>query len=288
MSNSQIVYNLLKPIVTMSNSETHPSIYYESQSSIFDLLISELPNLCIYSDPKHLHTVSFDAYWTNNPTQHTSNIDSIKTLHIPDIIYFREMPANSIKKEDKFLIQNKFANSNQIYRNDFIKQHWSMNSDMILEYGVPAISLSESKPTKTMVLINTKKQKSLYILYKQIQQYWPSIEILDNIDSYSIDQLANKLQEYQLCIAAEDDYNIVFSVASGCRVLSNKNIDSCDYILFDNLENMLDSIAKALDNYQHYNRIEAAKQVTKYYNIDIFSTHIYNYVMQTIRKPVLI
>jgi hypothetical protein len=272
----------------MSNSETRPSIYYESQSSVFDLLIGELPNLCVYSNPKHLHTVSFDAYWTNNPTQHTSHIDSVKQLHIPDMIYFREMPANSIKKEDKFLIQNKFANSNQIYRNDLIKQHWSMDSDMALEYGVPAIPLSESKPTKSMVFINTRKQKSLYILYKQIQQYWPSIEILDDIDGYSIGELGSKLQEYQLCIAAEDDYNIAFSVASGCRVLSNRNMDSCDYIMFDNLENMLDSIAKELDNYQHYNRIEAAKQVVKHYDIDIFSTRIHRYIMQTIRKPVLI
>lgn len=286
MSNSQIVYNILKPIMSIKNN-SYPSIFYESQDSIFDSVVRSLCDIITYTHHHHLHTVSLDAYWTNNPTQHTTQIDHIRQLHISDIVYFREPPPSNIKKEDKFLIQNKFAESSQICRNSSIKQHWGSNSSMMLEYGVPSISI-DKEPSKSIVLVNTRKQKNLYLLYKQIQQYWPDVGVIDDISSYSIKQISDVLQEYRLCVSAEDDYNILFGVASGCRVLSNKVIDNCDYLLFDNMEQLLDGVAASIREYPHYDRILHSQNVIKHYNMDIFKTYISHYIKQIIRKPVLL
>lgn len=287
MSNSQIVYNILKPIMSIYNGNSIPSIFYDSQDSILDIVIKQMCDVVVYSSPEYLHQIALDAYWTNNPTQYTTQIDHIRRLHIPDIIYFREHPPTNIKKEDRFLIQNKFAESSQIYRNHAIRQQWGGNSDMMLEYGVPNTILDKT-PSKPIVLINTKKQRNLYLLHKQIQQYWQDIDIIDNIQYNSVEDISSKLQEYKLCIAAEDDYNILFGVASGCRVLSNKIIEDCEYLLFNDMEQLLDSISLSIREYQNYDRIKYSQSVIKQYNFDIFSTRIHHYIKQIIRKPVLL
>lgn len=286
MSNSQIVYNILKPIMSIKNN-SHPYIFYESQDSIFDSVFRSLCDVVTYTHQHYLHTMTLDAYWTNNPTQHTTQIDQIKQLHIPDIIYFRESPPSNIKKEDKFLIQNKFAESSQICRNSSIKQHWGSNSTMMLEYGVPNLSIVK-EPSKSIALINTRKQKNLYLLHKQIQQYWPDVGMIDDVSNQNIEQISGNLQEYKLCISAEDDYNILFGVANGCRVLSNKIIDHCDYLLFDNMEQLLDGVSASIREYPNYNRTLHSQNVIKHYNMDIFKTYMSHYIKQIIRKPVLL
>lgn len=285
MSNSYIVSNILEPIFSHINN-TPPSVLYDFNNSLFDAVFCANPNLHVYTQLSQVN--SYCAYWTNNPVSYTSDIDLIRKLHIQDMIYFRDLPSANIKKEDKFLIQNRIESSCKLYQNTSVKNGWTINSGYELRYGVPIFLTNHSPDSRdsSVVVINTQNLKSINLLYQHIKQYWPDAQIINNLPSSNIYDVANILQKYKVCIAPEDNYNILMGLSSGCITLSNKHIDHCEYVLFIDLPSLLENINTSINNYAKYDPLNNIDIISRFYSIDIFYDSILTYIKTHILNPI--
>lgn len=285
MSNSHIVSNILEPIFSYINN-TPPNVLYDFDNSLFDTVFCANPHLHVYTQLSLVN--SYCTYWTNNPVSYTSNIDMIRKLHIQDMIYFRDLPSANIKKEDKFLIQNRIENSCKLYQNTSVKHSWTINGGCELGYGVP-VFLTDNSPDyrdSSVVIINTQNLKSINLLHQHIKQYWPDTHIINDLPSSNIYDIASILQKYKVCIAPEDNYNILIGLSSGCITLSNKHIDHCEYVPFIDLPSLLENINASISNYRKYNPLNNIDIISRLYNIDKFYDSILAYIKTHILNPI--
>lgn len=289
MQNSCITHNILESVYHKIDPNRISNILYDWNNTLFDLIFCGNPDLHI--NDQQNPNIGYVAYWTNNPISYTSIADNIKSLHVHDIIYYRDSPSANIKKEDKFLLQNKFVRSTQVCRNSDIGSLWTINNVLPLEYGVPDMSdridYTQNRDG-SVVIINTQKLKSINILYKYIQQYWPNATMIENIPDTGLDGIIDIIKNYKICIAAEDSYNIVFGAAAGCVVLSNKHIDGVPYHEFIDVPSLLDGINSNIKTYDNDIRQNIATNLIKHYDIAIFYDHVKQYILSCISNPVIL
>lgn len=292
MSNSSIVNNIIYPIKSLLTDNPTFYIIIDEISSIFDKVIALCDHIAIIPQKGASEYISYNIYWSSNPTNHVSNLGVAQHKHIQDIIYFRDAANQHVKKEDKFLIQNKLSRSNKIVRNPTIQSSWHMKGHVnILEYGVPNITINDNQSRKSLLFINLSQNKTIDLIYQDIKRFIPDTDILNNIKDMSYIDIARQLQEYKVCVEMEDSYNILAAVASGCRVLSNKKIDHCESVLLDsisNIEALLHLIKAELSNYGQYDYKQAAEKVISSYNFEIFENQLYQYLLDFLRKPFLL
>lgn len=292
MSNSQITQNIIHPVLSLLDKNSLLYIITDSSSSIFDKALETCQKLVILPQQNASPYVSYDALFSTDPTTHTTNISAYKDEHIRDIVYFRDIANNQIKKEDKFLIQNKLSKTNKILRNSAIQSSWHIKDNQeYIEYGIPRIEIKNISVKKSILFINTSNSKTIDVIYQDIKRHIPDADILGDITRMKYQDIADKLQQYKLCFDIEDSYNILAAVSNGCRVLSTKKIEHCDSFLLDsifNIENLLDLIKDELSSYSQYDWQNASKEVTSYYDFEIFEAKLYDCFIETLRKPFLL
>lgn len=289
MQNSCITHNILESVYHKLDDDRIINLLYDWNNTIFDLVF--LGNPYVHIDHKPNPNIGYVAYWTSNPIAYTSIADNIKSLHIHDIIYYRDNPGANIKKEDKFLLQNKFVRSTQICRNSNIGSLWTINNIIPLEYGVPDLTnqIDYSKPRGgSVVVMNTQKLKSINILYKYIQQYWPNAVMIEDIPNTGLQGIVDTIKNYKVCIAAEDSYNILFGVAAGCAVLSNKSIGNVPCYEFIDMPSLLEGINSSIKTYDSDHIQQLIPELLQQYNLNVFYTHIKQYVLSCISNPVIL
>lgn len=290
MSRSHIIQNIIQSLFTISSDEPIINVLYEDTDSIFDIAIKQSKNLSIFFRSNNMPYLSYDLYWSNEPTHYISSVGDIQSQHIHDIIYFRNMSESNVKKEDKFLIQNRFGSSFQIARNQHIQADWHMNKhSTTLEYGIPNTNLDKNANRDgSIIVLNTHGNKSLEQLYYTIKQNWPDTYMLTDIKNHNYSQICDIVQKYRICIETQDTYNVLFGMANGCRVVSTINHDNEDICTVSSFDNIIQTIKLELDNYNNYPSFENSQHILNKYSFDKFEQSLFHIIRNILSTSVVI
>jgi len=288
MANSSVIQNMIQSINTLSLSSPVYNVLYENTNTIFDICINQVDTFNQIKQIDDNSNFAYDIYWSNDPANHINVVENIEKLHIHNIIYFRNLSNKNVKKEDKFLIQNRFRSSIQIAQNKNTQADWHMNKNsFILEYGIPKLIINENLRNSSILVINTINSKNLTQMFNAIKEYWPDSYMLTNVKKFSYNELCNIMQKYKICIETYDAYNILLAMANGCRVVSTINPDNEDILMIPNYNSIIDHLTKQLIQYDK-NLFNHSDYITTKYCFNKFSTSINNIIQSILPTPVII
>lgn len=291
MSYSTITNNILKPFVSLSSDNPVVHVLYEKSGSILDQAISYCDNISTIFNQQNIDFLSNDIYFTTNPIAYSSYVGHIKQKHMHDLVYFLHKSPNDIKKEDKFLVQDKLSKSKKIVKDNAIKNDWHIKDNAsVLDIGIPIVN-SNNVRNKSLMVLNTHNNRTIDAIYKDLKQYLPDAGILSNITNLSYPEISSILQEYCICLELQDNYNIGVAVANGCRVITNRNSEFNDYVFiseFNDINLLKEDIKNQLKNFENYDNKNAIKDIDIKYNFDTFNKKIYAMILDIMREPVLL
>lgn len=292
MSYSPIMQNIIHSLFSLCSEDTkNISILYDYRNSIFDKFVEKYIDMSLtYKNAYNVtrEIFSYDIYWDNNPVEYINNYNTYKDQHISDIVFFHELPDQALKKEDKFLLQNRIQNSLQIYTNTFLKNEWGINNGKYIPYGITDTNICLKQSRKSVVLINIDNGRSGDILYSHIKHYFPDAEILQNISEMSYDNITDILRQFSVCITFKKSFDSLVALSCGCEVLSSSLLSEngiTDILDFNQIHFMIESAIKNRN-------IEIVEQRTrdliKKYDLNTFQNEIYNTIRNRIRKPFIL
>jgi hypothetical protein len=284
--------NIIHQLFSLASSNTKDiSILYDYSDNIFDKFVTQYLDMAFVYNDNHKNTrelFSYDIYWNNNPVEYIGNLDKYKNDHIQDIVLFHEFPDNALKKEDKFLLQNRLRDSLKIYTNPSFKNVWSINNGHYIPYGLPYIKTDLSLTRKSLVVLNADNSKAGEFLYSHIKQDFPDASILQNISTMSYDGITDVLQEHNVCISFKKSFDSLVALSCGCDVLSSSLIEEEGVVHiedFNKINLMIGSVLKARNVEIIKKRIE---DLIKKYDLEVFQNEIYNTIRNRIRKPFIL
>jgi hypothetical protein len=292
MSYSPIIQNIVHPLFSLSSQDTRDiSVLYDHRNSMFDKFIEKYIDISLTHKNSYeiiQKILSYDVYWDNNPVEYISNYHTYKDQHILDIVFFHDWPENVLKKEDKFILQNRLQNSLQIYTNESFKNEWTINNGKYIPYGIPDTRISLEQPRKSVVLINTDNGRSGEILYSHIKQYFPDAGMMHDISVMSYDNIIDSLREFSICITLKKSFDSLIALSCGCDVLSSSFLSENGVTHIEDFNQIHIMIESALNS----RNLEIIKQRTrdliKKYDLEIFQSEIYNTIRNRIRKPFIL
>jgi hypothetical protein len=232
--------------------------------------------------------LSYDIYWNNNPVEYISDIDKYKNDHLSDIVFFHEFPENNLKKEDKFLLQNRLRGSFKIYTNMSFKNSWSINDGRYIKYCIPDMKTNIESERKSVVILNMNNDKSGEFLYSHIKQQFSDTTILQDISKMSYNDITNVLQQHNICISFKKSFDSLVALSCGCEVLSSSMIEEegITHIEdFNNINSMIGSVLKTRNAEIIKKRIDS---LIKKYDLEIFQNELYDTIKKRIRKPFIL
>jgi hypothetical protein len=233
--------------------------------------------------------VDYSLYFSDKPEDLVRFIDDIISYHINTIAYIRNPPANQLKKEDKFLILEKIANRNIVFRNVDIQKLWIDDNQQkysYLEYGIPDIGKAQSGDRQSVIVINYDKSHNLKLLFLQIQQTFSDAVMLDSIDNLSYKQICDILQKFKVCITTGDSYNTLCAAANNCLVYTTDHIPNIDSTHIDSFDAICRSLPVSVKNYDN-TKIDNS-QILSNYNFDNFEKYFNLTIDNILRKPLVL
>jgi hypothetical protein len=284
--------NIIRPLVSLSNRDIRDiNVLYDYTNSIFDKFVSQYLDISfvhkeVYSSTREI--LSYDIYWDNNPVEYISNLHEYKSQHISDIVFFHEYPEAVLKKEDKFLLQNRLQGSLQIYTNESFKGSWSIQNGRHIPYGIPNAKIDLAQPRKSIVLMSIGGGKSGELLYSHIKSHFPDATIIQNISNMSYDDIANILQQHYVCVTFRKSFDCLVALSCGCDVLSSSSLSENGIVHiedFNKIHLMIESCLRDRNNEIVKQRIS---DLIKKYDLEIFQNEIYNTIRDRIRKPFIL
>ena len=292
MSYSPIMQNIIHPLIPLSSKDTRDiNVLYDYKNSIFDKFIKQYLNVSFthketYSSTREI--LSYDIYWDNNPVEYIGNLHEYKSQHISDMVFFHEYPEAVLKKEDKFLLQNRLQESLQIYTNESFKGSWSIQNGRYIPYGIPNTKTDLSEPRKSIVLIGIDSGKSGELLYSHIKNQFPDAGIINDISNMSYDNITDILKEHHVCITFRKSFDSLVALSCGCDVLSSSYLSENGIVQiedFNKINLMIESSLRGRDNKIVKQRVS---DLIKKYDLEIFQNEIYNTIRKRIRKPFIL
>ncbi len=245
-------------------------------------------NIVKYQDTNNV--IDYDIYLTTNPEEYMSSLDTIKINHLHDFIYITNPPAKNIKKEDRFLIQQKLSWSNIIFRNKHIKALWfpdDTNTEF-LEYGIPDLERTQYIDKHSVIVINYNQSHNINLLYYNIRQQFPDAVMLTSIDKLSYSQICTILQEYKICITSGDSYNVLCAAYNNCIVFSTEQCEGVNSVNISSFDEIFDLIPPTLHKYNQAYQEKISNNLLKQYSFDTFSHNFSHISNNILRKPVII
>lgn len=292
MSYSPIMQNIIHQVFSLSsNNSKDINILYNYSHSIFDKFVTEYLDMSFLHKDTHRKAreiFSYDIYWDNSPVDYISNLETYKNDHILDIILFHEFPENALKKEDKFLLQNRLRDSLKIYTNSSFKNAWSINNGQYIQYGLPDVAVNMELPRKSIILLNTDNGRSGEFLYSHIKQYFPDAMILQDISNISYGDITSLLQQYNVCVSFKKSFDSLVALSCGCDVLSSSMVEEDGVVNiedFNKINLMIEASIKTRDIRIIKERIA---NLIKKYDLEVFQKEIYNTIRSRIRKPFIL
>jgi hypothetical protein len=284
--------NIIHPLVSLSSKDTKDiNILYDYRNSIFDKFIAKYLDVSLIYKETYLSTreiVSCDIYWDNNPVEYMSNLHEYKGQHISDIVFFHEYPEAVLKKEDRFLLQNRLQGSLQIYTNELFKNMWAIQNGRYIQYGIPDTKIDLSFPRKSVVLISIDGGRSVELLYSHIKQQFPDATIIQNISDMSYDDITNILKQHSVCVTLRKSFDSLVALSCGCDVLSSSSLSENGIVYIEDFNKIHLMIESSLRDRNNEMIKKRTSDLIKKYDLETFQNEIYNTIRNRIRKPFIL
>jgi hypothetical protein len=284
--------NIIHPLVPLSSRETKDiNVLYDYRNSMFDKFVLEYLDVSLihkeaYSSTREI--LSYDIYWDNSPVEYISSLDEYKSQHISDIVFFHEYPEVVLKKEDKFLLQNRLKGSLQIYTNESFKSGWSIHNGRYIPYGIPDTKIDLTQTRKSIVLIGMDSGKSGELLYSHIKNHFPDASIIQNISSMSYEDIVNILKQHSVCVTFRKSFDSLVALSCGCDVLSSSLLSENGIVHIEDFNKIHLMIESSLRDRNNEIVKQRVSDLIKKYDLGIFQNEIYNTIRNRIRKPFIL
>jgi len=285
--------NILSPILYLSGDPKRKDIkiLYDYSNSIFDKFLIKHLDMSFMYESEYIRTrgmFCYDIYWNNDPVQYTSNASFYKSEHILDMIFFHESPDPALKKEDKFLLQNRLGDSFKIYTNESLKSEWSIDNGKYIPYGIPKVKIDFDQPRKSVVLLNPNNAKSVDILYSYVKKYFPDAGIINIDQNISYEKIISTLKEYNICISIKKTFDSLIALSCGCDVLSSSVPEEEGIINIDDF-NKIHLIIESTLKIRNVDKIkDRISFLAKKYDLVKFQDEIYDTIINRIKEPLLL
>lgn len=290
MQTSSIVHNIIHSGFSNTVFKNQPiNILSDKCLSIFDFYISNINNLLMLpiSANNHDYSISYDVVLSNNPILFSSSMDVLIGLHLNSIIYFHNICPNNFKKEDKFLLKNAVNTSYKLFASEKIMDSWGYGKTdtncMHLPYGLEQPDTNINK-IRSVAVLNTNNNPSVEILYNHISSVFKDailVKQTENLEDYK-----KAIRESVVCIEAESYYNIIYSIANGCQVLSTIDyIKENGLINLQSYNNILQDIHLVLESYDTNAAINNQNNILKKYSDITFKQSFINIITKTKTRP---
>jgi hypothetical protein len=278
-------YNVLQKIVGDSIN-----IIYDSNNTIFDKLLA-YTDLGIYSKKSiSSYDIPADCYVSNDILDHSNTKNSLcNPLHLSDLVIFHELPSNRFKKEDYIILKGLLKNTHKVFMHDSLVTGWGMVDHLSykIDYGLPILDHTTQHKRSSVIILNSKQTNNVKSLYEYIKNVFPDAEMLTNMSDMSMQQIANKISSYKVCIELDYMINMLFASACGCYTITNMTdtfnqnlIGSFGITDFTNISNMISTI---LNSYQLENFANNFEYIKRNHSFETFKSNI-ELLMSTIKK----
>jgi len=290
MSYSTIMQNILSPVLSLSGKSPKKDlkILYDHSDTLFDKFLKEYLDISLMYESEYVRTRGmffYDIYWNNNPVQYISNAELYKNEHILDMVFFHELPEASLKKEDKFLLQNRLRDSLIIYMNKSLKNEWSIGNGKHIAYGIPEQEIDLGHPRKSVVVLNPNGAKSIEFLYSHIKQYFSDTTILSIDKHTSYNDITNILKQHDVCVSIKKSFDSMVALSCGCDVLSSSVLEEDGIKNIDDFNKIHLEIELVLKSRNKDKIKERTNNLIKKYDLVKFQNEIYNTIIDRIRRP---
>jgi len=280
-----IINNIIRPLKSIQ-SNMCKYIGYDKESIFTKFLEYSLSNIYLIKYDAKQKIINYDLYFHDKPEEFTFIADQINQEYLHSLVYVRNPPPHGIKKEDRFLIQQKLSKSHVVFQNENLRDSWFGNSNRfsILEYGIPLLDIGTHN-RNSIIVLNYNQSHNLKLLYHNVKQNFPDAAMLESIDSMSYLDICYILQQYKVCITAGDNYNTLCAVANGCKVFSNDLVPNIEYTYFNDLNDIIKLIHKAVQDHHTIGKLD---NIAKYYSIDNFNNTFTSILNNILRKPIIL
>lgn len=258
-------YNVLQKFIGESIN-----IIYDSNNTIFDKLLQHT-DLGIYAkDAISSYDIPADCFVSNDILDHNATKSSLcYPLHLSDMVIFHELPSNNFKKEDKIILKGLLKNTHKLFMHDAFVAGWSLadNVSYKIDYGLPTMNHNIHTDRSSVIVLNSKNNNNIKVLYEHIKNIFPDAEMLTDVSSMSIEDIANKISSYKVCIELDYIINILFASSCGCYTITNipdlfnnNLVGSFGITDFSTISHMISTLVNSyhLENFVH--NLEYIKQ----------------------------
>lgn len=228
-----------------------PKILYVGNSSLLDLVLKEFLPLVIQcqSIRSDLLDMSYDCYMSTDPIMHSQTKYLTDRYSMPNMVLIQNFPHKNVKKEDKYLISKNLEGTIKIFFDINVAKAWDIGYDHIIEYSVPYVLSTNSIRSKSIVILKTKNNKNMDILYQILKNKYPNTELLAIDSNTNLKKAIESLSEYKVAITIDNPYDSMVCGLSGCYTITNipnNLIETHTINDFSNIESIID---QALNQY---------------------------------------
>lgn len=280
-----VTYNLLSKIL-----DSNLKILYSTSGSIFDSIINRIDAYVIYRDSFFADRISYDLLFGNDVMTHCDDKNKLIKYHqINDVLFIHDKFSAAMKKEDKVIIKNNLRSTVKLFASNDVQCSWDSNeSSHIIPYGIPASQFNSTKKRKSIVVINTKNNPQIDMLYNQIKNIYSDAEILRLQPTF--EDYTNKLNEFKIAIEINSVINLLVAQCCGnftITSISNSNMGLGIYDIQD-WSTIKQPIDEVLNDYDNYNLSKQKELIEKQYLFEIFESNMLQVLSSIKEKPYLI
>lgn len=287
MNNSTAAQNILHKLLDNSIK-----IIYDFSDSLFDKLLLDL-NIELYSENNiNLLDINYDCYMSNNFLRYSTQNNYIKNFHIPSIVFIHEFLNAKFKKEDKILLNNNLHSCFKLIMHDSLSQNWDFLSNKVttINYGFKALDIDRSKNRNDILIINTKNNHNINLIYQHIKNKYPKSMMLTDLKNKQWSEIYDIISSYKIFIDEGFIINQLIAAYCGCFIVT-PTISYDRYINgsfgindFSQLFNIIDPIIKSYNINDYNTQIDYIKSK---YTFETFEKNIQN-ILQTIKQETFV
>lgn len=282
--------NIFDQILFLSNENSNFYIIDHTTTKYNTLNAKILP-------PSFVDFYSYNLYISNNPLSSINNNLS-HVFHTNSLLIFHYDKPNTLKKEDRAIINSKIKNNTKIFFDKQYMENWQINNKTnVFSYGVPLEHIPYStnciNREKDVMIIGDNQS----VINRSLQQAFQTNNISCDILSLhqpNIDVVNSILNTYKICIDLNSSccINCLCACAAGCYAVHNGSFtsDLPSVIQAKSAESIVSLTQNILQNYKatdHLKRVADDRSVlARDYNFDIFKGHIQRLIQNLSKNEV--
>lgn len=273
MYSSLITSSVISRVCGVINNQP-PKILYIGGNSFLDLTLKQFLPIVIQYPRMHpdLLNMTYDCYISTDPIMHSQTKHIANQMLMPDMVLVQNLPHKNIKKEDKYLIAKNLQGTIKIFFDINVAKAWDIGHDHIIEYAVPHILSTEHIKNKSIVILKTRANRNIDILYQMLKNQYPDIDLITLDQNTNLQQTTESLSQYKVAITMDNPYDSIVCALSGCYTVSNTPNNYIDTHVIGDFTKIESIVKEAL------NQSSNIKIHNMYSNIDAMINQLNNII----------